>query len=118
MEWSILAPAPGPVDFSVGGLIACVAFLVAWVPLALAARHALGLRLVERERLQWRVVEGGKGPPAACRLTDGAHTQEGEGQSVPSPGRWLNNVLEHRTQTNRAQTRPGVLQIRSVIRVL
>ena len=60
MEWFILAPAPGPVDFSVGGLIACVAFLAACVPLVLVARHTRGFRLGEREQAQWRVFEGGK----------------------------------------------------------
>ena len=60
MEWFIVAPAPGPVEFSVGGLIACVAFLVACVPLVLAARHARGLQFAKRERTEWRVLEGGK----------------------------------------------------------
>lgn len=61
MEWFVFAAlVPGPVDLSVGGVTACVAFLVACVPLVVAARHALGVRLGERETPQLRVFEGRK----------------------------------------------------------
>jgi hypothetical protein len=61
MEWCLFAaPVPGAVDFGIGTIAACVALLTACVPLVVAARHALGLRLGESETPQLRVVEGGK----------------------------------------------------------
>ena len=60
MDWFILAPVPGPVEFNIGGFIAAVALLVAWVPVVLAVRDARSARFAERDRTHWRVLEGGK----------------------------------------------------------
>jgi hypothetical protein len=64
MEWVILAaPVPASLDFGVAGIVALVAGLVAaLVPVALAARHALGHAATEPERSPLRVLTGGKEP--------------------------------------------------------
>jgi hypothetical protein len=61
MEWyGFAAPVPGPVEFGTLGWMSFVATLTALAPLWLVARRALGFGVVEPERLQLRVIEGGR----------------------------------------------------------